>query len=787
MKQQSIDYFTIHDRIDKRFTMKTRPFFPSLVLLLIVGMVLGPTLTAILSPAFGAGAPSVRRALLIGIGKYQVLPRLPGTKNDIDLVHQVLVSRYGFSENHIRTVRDEAATREAVLAAFNQIVKEAGPNDVVYIHYSGHGSQVQDLNGDEPDDQLDETIVPVDGRTEGVPDITDDELDEILSRLKTPKAVVVLDSCHSGTATRGLEVRVRSVPQDHRVNLYKKDGVTTRAIVPVNLHPYVLFSGAASHEEALDGPVDGRYHGFFTHSLFKSLQSAPMSASTREIFAGAKQELKRIQNQFGRTSMPEPQLEAAKERFELPFFAALGEESAIAQAQTDSPRRSWVAVQPQKEGQLVLVNAAALGADPGSVWGVYPEGETAFDPAKAQAFAVVKAVKNQHAFAVISPKQAKVSSRGRAVLVAPAPESKAIPVALRNVPPAQAKQLKELLGKQMGDVKFVGEQEFARFVVESRGDGLHVLSADGSKELMSLPAKPNTQAIASLSQVLVQSRNASQLLNLENPMSRMNLSVRIVQIGERGIAVVSDKMEAPVYHIRQANQPRSLSNSLQLEVTSDTDAYITIVDVDAEGNVNVLFPNSYQNPRYYPQGFIKAGRTVLLPDSLQSGNQAGFHWDYANPPGVDTIRVFASTTLELAQRIRQAVAGGNTQNLGGHPQKTNSLAHLASLRQELVGNLTRGLITVPDDSAIPVSQHAMDTVEHQQLAMADQRPVQDSMPEGIGYIQDTPAESFQPDPSLMEDMNAGHPIESQADVQAIPAGLPVSDWTAVSVTVLVQP
>ncbi len=143
--------------------------------------------------------------------------------------------------------------------------------------------------------------------------------------MKTSKAVVVLDSCHSGTATRGLEVRVRSVPADHRVNLYKKGGVTTRAIVPGNLHPYVFFSGAASHEEALDGPVDGRYHGFFTHSLFKSLQSAPLGASTREIFTGAKQELKRIQNQFGRTSMPEPQLEASKERIELPFFAALGE------------------------------------------------------------------------------------------------------------------------------------------------------------------------------------------------------------------------------------------------------------------------------------------------------------------------------------------------------------------------------------------------------------------------------------------------------------------------------
>ncbi|MCA9475142.1 MAG: caspase family protein, partial [Nitrospira sp.] len=230
--------------------MTTNKSFHPWVLVFLVALFLGQTLLTGLSPAFAAGSQPVRRALLIGIGKYQVLPRLPGSKNDIDLVHQVLVSRYGFAENHIRIVQDEEATRAGVLAALNRIVKEAGPKDVVYIHYSGHGSQVQDLNGDEPEDQLDETIVPADGRTEGVPDITDDELDTILAQLKTTQAVVVLDSCHSGTATRGLEVRVRSVPPDDRVALYKKTGITTRAIVPVNLHPYVLFSGAASHEEA---------------------------------------------------------------------------------------------------------------------------------------------------------------------------------------------------------------------------------------------------------------------------------------------------------------------------------------------------------------------------------------------------------------------------------------------------------------------------------------------------------------------------------------------------------
>ena len=325
--------------------MKTHNKLFTMFLLLIALVFLSQPLLGALVPAFGATTNvSVKRALLIGIGKYEVLPRLPGSKNDIKLVRQVLVSRYGFSDENVAVVRDEAATRDGVLAALNKIVKEAGPKDVVYIHYSGHGSQVQDLNGDEPDDELDETIVPQDGRTDGVPDITDDELEAILAQLKTPQTVVVLDSCHSGTATRGLEVRVRSVPADDRVALYKKGGVLTRAIVPLNKHSYVLFSGAAAHEEALDGPVDGRYHGFFTHSLFKSLQAAPSGASTREIFAGAKSELKRIQNQFGRTSMPEPQLEASKARIEQPFFALNSQAGATAQTEFESARRSWVIV-----------------------------------------------------------------------------------------------------------------------------------------------------------------------------------------------------------------------------------------------------------------------------------------------------------------------------------------------------------------------------------------------------------------------------------------------------------
>jgi len=108
----------------------------------------------------------VKRALLIGINKYKAVPKLQGSLNDIETMRQILITRWGFSERNITMVTDEAATRAGMLAAFEQLVKDAGPQDTVYVHYSGHGSQVEDLNGDETDDHLDETLVPQDGGLE---------------------------------------------------------------------------------------------------------------------------------------------------------------------------------------------------------------------------------------------------------------------------------------------------------------------------------------------------------------------------------------------------------------------------------------------------------------------------------------------------------------------------------------------------------------------------------------------------------------------------------------------
>jgi len=663
-------------------------------------------------PVGGEGAPAapVGRALLIGINKYQSLPHLRGSINDIETMRQVLITRFGFSEKRIEMLTDEAATRAGILAALERLAKQAGPNDVVYIHYSGHGSQVPDLNGDE-EDGLDETIVPQDGRTPNVPDIIDDQLEEIISRLKARAALIVLDSCHSGTATRGLEVRTRSVPQDTRLNLYQEGSVKTRAVVPLINARYVLMTGAAANQPALDAPVDGRVHGVFTYALSRSLGSVRPDASPREVFAGVERELKRIQPQLGRTVMPEPQLEAHSEKLDQPLLALPQEAGQPAVASGQGARLSWVEVQPMGPDRAVLVNGLSLGALQGSYWAVYPPGETAFPPGRAMAVAVVTETRGRDAVARIEPPGRTVPPGARAVAQAPPPVPSRVPVYLRDVPPGVRERLTETLRQPLGEINLVGPGAFARFVIDLKGERLHLYGADGLTEVSAF-AMNDARWVESFFSVLTRSANATELMTLDNPSSSLGLEVRVVTHGptgrSRGIGVVAD-LEPSRYRIRRPADPRTPENSLQLEVRVNADAYLTIVDVDSQGGVNLLFPSEHQKPGFYPEGKVRGGETVLLPDSLQSGNRSGFHWDYTPPSGTDTIRVFASTDLDTATQIRRYARGfrpvmqAGTRGTG--PTRGHMSGSLEGLRDALGRAAIGGLITVADE---PLLQTAPD-------------------------------------------------------------------------------
>ena len=103
------------------------------------------------------------------------------------------------------------ATRAKVLAGIRAAAKALNGGDLFFLSYSGHGGQVPDVNGDEPD-RKDETWCLYDGQ------LLDDELYFELSRFAAGVRVLVLsDSCHSGSVTR--ELAPPRPPPGQRVKL----------------------------------------------------------------------------------------------------------------------------------------------------------------------------------------------------------------------------------------------------------------------------------------------------------------------------------------------------------------------------------------------------------------------------------------------------------------------------------------------------------------------------------------------------------------------------------------
>ncbi|KAK5125193.1 hypothetical protein LTR85_000869 [Meristemomyces frigidus] len=165
---------------------------------------------------FGHGAPSGytfqysncsgrRKALLIGINYFGQRGQLRGCINDVKNMSTYLNGHFGYKREDMVILTDDQQnpmsqpTKANILRAMHWLVKDAQPNDSLFFHYSGHGGQTPDLDGDE-EDGYDEVIYPVDFRQAG--HIVDDEMHRIMVQPLQPgvRLTAIFDSCHSGSA-----------------------------------------------------------------------------------------------------------------------------------------------------------------------------------------------------------------------------------------------------------------------------------------------------------------------------------------------------------------------------------------------------------------------------------------------------------------------------------------------------------------------------------------------------------------------------------------------------------
>lgn len=165
-----------------------------------------------------------KRALLIGISDYGNTNEDPNKWSNINGANDVKLLQPLFSEQgfEVLTLVDEEATYSAIIKSLNKLTRTCKKGDLVYVHFSMHGQPVEDLNGDE-EDGWDEALIPVDaqmrfeeGIYEGSNHLLDDTLEEYFNKIRSKigtngQLYVVLDACHSGTASRGDDEYVRGV------------------------------------------------------------------------------------------------------------------------------------------------------------------------------------------------------------------------------------------------------------------------------------------------------------------------------------------------------------------------------------------------------------------------------------------------------------------------------------------------------------------------------------------------------------------------------------------------
>ncbi|CAN8275165.1 unnamed protein product [Cochlearia groenlandica] len=140
-----------------------------------------------------------KKAVLIGINYHGTEAALKGCINDVKSMHKSLVELYGFTEENIIELIDTDTSKtqptgKNIREALSDLVGTAKSGDVLFVHYSGHGTRLPSETGEEDDTGFDECIVPSD-----INYITDDDIREIVNKVpKDCSFTFVSDSCHSG-------------------------------------------------------------------------------------------------------------------------------------------------------------------------------------------------------------------------------------------------------------------------------------------------------------------------------------------------------------------------------------------------------------------------------------------------------------------------------------------------------------------------------------------------------------------------------------------------------------
>lgn len=583
-----------------------------------------PSPPASATPASRSPAAGVvtRRALLIGIDNYlsDQMRTLRGCVNDVARMKSVLMGRFEVEETNILTLKNEEATREAILGAIQtHLIDKARPGagDVVILHFSGHGSQAEDDSSDEVDG-YDETIVPHDSRVGTVRDITDDKLNELLGRLstKTPNVTVIFDSCHSGSGVRSVQSgTARQAPPDLRPPPRRP---ADRGLVegPDDMRPlganYVLLSGSLPNELSNEDVFGDRSHGALTYALAQAIESAPPRATYRDL-------MDRVQAEVtSRFPSQHPQLEGAGI-------------DAVVFGTDRLTSRFFVPVEPAGGSDVTIAAGQVQGLTPETLLRVYAPDTKTFADAPVAARVKVTSVNVFDSRGTIQD-GGPVPAHSRAVLEAVKPMGFRAGLLVEG---ADASPLLRAVSEGLA------EYDFVKPVTTLPEAHLRLRVAGGKALLMNhegdVVGTVDTGAADGTTDLIERVLHWARwygALGIENANEKMDVDLRIERAGPNG---------------KLSPAPEELSPGTKVTITAENRSsqplYMILLDITSDGAVVPLRPR-----RGIPPEQVAPGRSISINPtaSLKPGRDRV----------LDVVKVIATTkpvpseTFELAAAKR---------------------------------------------------------------------------------------------------------------------------------------
>ena len=590
-------------------------------------------------------ADPIKRALIIAIGDY---PDSLGwgkisSANDAPLIIKALESQ-GFKEQNITLITDKKATKTGIVNALNSLIRASGKGDIVVIHYSGHGQQISDDNGDEID-RLDETLVSWDapayyntGYT-GEKHLRDDEFGELITtlRLKTGsdgQVLVFLDSCHSGTGTRGEKpaVRVRGgidpliIPEFGSVS----PGVTKEgdkgfgmSETPVGTRgtggetaPMVLFAGASFNElnyETLD--EDGNGVGSLSYSITKVFTEMEEGMTYRTLFNKVHSSMSTV------APRQTPMLEG-----DIDYMVFNG--TVVEQ----EPYLTLTDILNEKEIRINGGRIMNLGT--GDIIGLFPAGTssiTGIQPVRkgklisTDNFSSIVQFDNNHEIKNVLDYWVFVMEQNF--------ENSKVGISIKSF---TDKTIENHIREELTGLSLVAQNEMNPDLVISESAKKIILKTAADDMIFEeIPLSGNEsidQAVMTVKRY-AQSKFIRELV-LDDPEYRVE--IRFVPVKaryENGKIRVIDTLDLSEYLKEDAVPTFTEKDQFMIEVTNtgNRSAYFNIIDIQPDGYINPVVPATGKDGKEY---MIRKGQTYTVPDVLLDG--------FYEPYGTEIFKVFAS-------------------------------------------------------------------------------------------------------------------------------------------------